>query len=90
MFQGCLDGSASFDADYDGLTYSWAVTDSLGNPVPGFFTPSETSAAVCFSFSLTTPEPGDYTATLTVTEDKPGGLSATDTAIITLQMQPPV
>jgi hypothetical protein len=89
LFEACLDGSASFDADFDALTYSWVVTDGNGDPVPGFFTPSDTSAAVCFTFSMTTPEPGDYTATLTVTEDKPGGLSATDTATITLAGIPP-
>ena len=81
-----LDGTGSYDADYDRLLYAWTVTDSEGNPVPGFFVPGETSAVTRFTFSESLPGPGPYTATLTVTEDKPGGLSATDTTSITVDV----
>ena len=84
----CLDGSASYDVDYDALTYSWAVTDALNNPVPGFFNPSETSPAPCFMFMMTSPDPGYYTVTLTVTENKPGGVSSSDTTTIKINTPP--
>ena len=82
--EACLDGSASYDVDCDNLVYSWSITDAVGAPVYASFLPSQNAAAACFQF-LGTVMPGDYTVTLTVTEDKPNGLSATDTAIVTVQ-----
>ncbi len=81
--EACVDGSASYDADYDPMTYSWAVTDGVGDPVTVTFYPSDTSAAGCFTFAVV-PTPGVYTATLTVTEDRIGGLSSTDSVDITV------
>ncbi len=86
--EACLDGSGSYDADFDALNYSWAVTDSGGNPVAVSFFPSATSAAGCITFSAT-PMPGVYTATLIVAEAKTGGLIDTDTATITVTAPAP-
>ena len=84
----CVNGSGSYDPDFDALNYSWTVTDSGGNPVPVVFYPSSTTAAGCITFSAT-PLPGEYTATLVVGEAASGGLTATDTATITVTAPTP-
>ncbi len=79
----CVDGTTSFDPDGDPLTYSWSVTDPYGSPAYPYFYPDGTTAQVCFNFG-STPTPGNYTVTLTVTEARTGGASATDSLTLTV------
>jgi hypothetical protein len=75
-----LDGSGSFDANYDPLTYTWTLTNPDGTP--GVLTGADTEFP-----QFTADQLGDYVATLIVS-DPWGGVSSADSVTVSVAFLP--